>query len=67
MIRHLIMPIQAFPTHHGQRIIFFIWISFQEHWQITGLQGKGEAISITLENLFFFNACVFIQAVAHSR
>ena len=30
-------------------IIFFfsIWVFFHEHWRITGLQGKGEGISLT--------------------
>ena len=28
-------------------IIFFIWVFFREHSRITGLQGKGEGISLT--------------------
>ena len=26
---------------------FFIWVFFHEHWRITGLQGRGESISLT--------------------
>ena len=30
-----------------EKIFFAVWVFFDEHWRITGLQGKGEGISLT--------------------
>ena len=50
-VRHLTDKYDPFHTEKSWWIFFFfffyIWVSFHDHSRITGLQGKGEGISLT--------------------